>query len=652
MKKYLAGVIALILQFHAGAQQYQLQSPGLQLKVAVNIDQSKIRIGLTKNGEELVLLDNPGMKIRDDQVDFSNRQVRRTHRRSVNETVRPLIREKSAAYANHYNELIIDFRGGYTLALRLFNEGLAYRFLTAAKDSMVVLGERLSLHFAEGDTARFQASESISSAYETPYETKAVSGIVPGRLCNFPFLVQKSNGRFLMLTESDLYDYPGLWLTGTGTNSLEVTNPAYPQILDYSGSIYNHGQVKTRAGFIARVSGSRSFPWRIVAVADREEDLIQNNMVYLLASPQAPAADFSWVKPGVVLFDWWAKNNIYGVNFKSGINTATAKYFIDFCAAHGFRYFLFDDGWCPKENILKEVPELNMTEVTAYAKTKGVGILLWVIWSSMEKQMDAAFDLYAQWGIQGIKMDFMNRDDQQMVAFYEKVARKAAEKKMLVNFHGAYKPCGLRRKYPNVLTREALIEFEYNGWTRQDNPVHHNLLPYIRMFTGPMDYIPGTLRNATHENFRAMGDYPMMEGTRAHSLALFVILNSPMTMLPDSPSDYEREKECTAFLSGIPVTWDETRLLAGKLGKYTVLARRNGNNWFIGAITDTLARTLDLKTDFLPPGKYKITMIKDGINADKRAEDYVYTETIIEAGNTLPLILAPGGGWVARVSPL
>ena len=643
--------MVLILHLRAGAQEYGLRSPGGQLTAMVGIDKDRILVRLTKGTDELVTLYNPGMQIRNNSVDFNNRQVKGVHRRSVHETIQPLIREKSAAYANEFNELVIDFKGSYTLALRLFNEGLAYRFLTTAKDSLVVLTEQLSLQFSEGDTARFQASESVSSAYETPYEMQPLSGIAPGRLCNFPFLVQKRNGRFLMLTESDLYQYPGMWLRGTGTNRLETINPAYPQTLDYGGSIYNHGQVKTRAAFIARVNGTRSFPWRIIAVADNEQGLIQNNMVYLLASPQAPATDFSWVKPGVVLFDWWAKNNIYGVDFKSGINTATAKYFIDFCAAHGFRYFLFDDGWCPKENILKEVPELDMAEVVAYAKNKGVDVLLWVIWSSMEKQMDAAFDLYEKWGIKGIKMDFMNRDDQQMVSFYETVARKAAGKKMLVNFHGAYKPCGLRRKYPNVLTREALIEFEYNGWTRLDNPVHHNLLPYIRMFTGPMDYIPGTMRNATRENFRTFGDYPMMEGTRAHSMALFVILNSPMTMLPDAPSDYEREKECTDFLAGIPVAWDETRLLSGKIGKYTVLARRNGSKWFVGAITDTLACTLELKTDFLPPGKYTISAIRDGINADKRAEDYTRTETVIDAGDTLKLNLAPGGGWVARIVP-
>jgi len=373
-------------------------------------------------------------------------------------------------------------------------------------------------------------------------------------------------------------------------------------------------------------------------------------MVYLLAS-QCAIADPSWIKPGVVMFDWWAKHNIYGVNFRSGINTETAKYFIDFCAEHGFRYFLFDDGWCPGDNILKPVPGLNMEEVTAYASSKDVDVMLWVIWRTLEKQWSEAFSLFEKWGIKGIKMDFMNRDDQIMVEFYERVARTAAEKKMVVDFHGAYKPCGLRRKYPNVLTREGLIEFEYNGWTDQANPEHHNLLPYIRMFAGPMDYIPASMRNSTKNNFRALGDYPMEQGTRAHSMALFVILNSPMTMLPDSPSDYYREKECTEFLTKIPVEWDETRLLEGKIGKYTVLARRAGKNWFAGAVTDWDKRDIDLETDFLAPGKYRLEAIVDGINADKRAEDYRKTTMTFNAGDILKISLAPGGGWVARIMP-
>ncbi len=352
------------------------------------------------------------------------------------------------------------------------------------------------------------------------------------------------------------------------------------------------------------------------------------------------------------MFDWWGKNGIYGVNFKAGVNTETAKYYIDFCAAHGFRYFLFDDGWCPKEDLLHEVPELNMAEVTAYAKKKGVDIMLWVLWNTLEKQWNEAFDLFEKWGIKGIKMDFMNRDDQKMVEFYEAVAKKSAEKKMVVNFHGAYKPCGLSRKYPNVLTREALIEFEYSGVSTSDNPEHHNLLPYIRMFTGPMDYIPGTMRNSTKDNFRPIGDCPMGQGTRAHAMALFVILSSPMEMLPDSPSDYYREKECTEFIAKIPVEWNETRLLKGKISQYTVLARRTGEDWFVGAITNQNERILEIATDFLKQGRYHIQIIEDGLNANLRAEDYKKTEFNFSSGEKLKLKLAAGGGWVARITPI
>jgi alpha-glucosidase len=374
-------------------------------------------------------------------------------------------------------------------------------------------------------------------------------------------------------------------------------------------------------------------------------------MVWLLASPCA-LKDISWINPGVVMFDWWGKHNIYGVDFKSGVNTETAKYFIDFCAENGFRYFLFDDGWSSRDNLLQVVPGLNMEEVTAYAKSRGVDIMLWMVWHTLEKQWDEAFSQFEQWGIKGIKVDFMNRDDQPMVLFYERVAEEAAERKMIVDFHGAYKPCGLSRKYPNVLTREALIEFEYNGWTSHDDPVHHNLLPYIRMFTGAMDYIPATMRNSTKENFRTLGDYPMGQGTRAHAMALFVVLSSPLTMLPDSPSDYNREKECTDFIRRIPVVWDETRLLDGKMARYTVIARRSGDEWFVGAITDWNERSIDLKTDFLREGRYRLEAIQDGINAGLRAEDYKRIETEFSAGEILKLNLASGGGWVARIVPM
>jgi alpha-glucosidase len=565
--------------------------------------------------------------------------------------VPPVIKEKSASYADHYNELTIAFESHKTLNLRLYNEGFAYRFATGAHDSLTILKENLTVQLDESDSMRYQSSRSFNSSYETPYEHDQFGDIKEEKLCNLPLLVEKQHGSMIMLTESDLYDYPGLWLVNRGKAILDGVHPPYPKTLNYSGSVYRHGQIQDTYDFIAKVQGERTYPWRIFGVSENEEALIQNNMVYLLASPCA-VEDVSWINPGVVMFDWWAKNYLYGVDFKSGINTETARYFIDFCATQGFRYFLFDDGWCPKDDLLSVNPELDMEAVTSYAAEKGVDIMLWVIWHALERQWDEAFAQFDQWGIKGIKMDFMNRDDQGMVQFYESVARKAAEHKMVVNFHGAYKPSGLRRKYPNVLTREALIEFEYNGWTEYVSPEHHNILPYIRMFTGPMDYIPGTVRNATKESFWPSTNFPMGQGTRAHAMALFVILNSPMTMLPDSPSDYYREQECTDFLANIPVEWDETKLMKGKIGHYTILGRRAGEEWFLGAITDWTARKLTLNTDFLDPGNYQVEIISDGINAGTRAEDYKRSTITIQQGDIMEVNMVPGGGWVARLTPV
>ena len=641
MKTVALFCILAILVNPGTAQDYRLTSPGGDLQLGVHLAPEPL-LKLWQREKQVLEISVPGMKVVEHPDRENHWEVIGVQRDSVNETIMPVIREKAARLPDRFHELTLSFQSDRAITFRLYNEGMAYRWSTRYADSLTILSEDLVLHFDDADSAYFQSDEQFLSSYETPYEHEKIRDIETGRLLLLPVLAHKKEGPFIMVTESDLRDFPGLWFRGTGTKSLESVQPPFP--CDPDG-------VGTPCEFVARVEGYRNYPWRIFAVADSETELIDNHMVYLLASPSL-IEETSWIDPGVVAFDWWAKMNIYGVDFKAGINTGTAKYFIDFCEVYGFKYFLFDDGWCPREDLLSVVPELDMEEVAGYAGEKGVKLLLWVYWKGLKNQFDEAFDQFEEWGIEGIKMDFMNRDDQPMVRFIEKVAKEAARRKMVVNYHGVYKPAGLRRTYPNILTREGLIEFEYNGWSHHVTPEHHNLLPYIRMFTGPMDYIPATMRNATPSNFRPVDDYPMGQGTRAHSMALFVILNSPMTMLPDSPSDYYREAECTEFLAQIPVEWDETRLLEGQIGKYTVLARRSSNDWYVGAITNDSAREINLPADFLAEGKYRVEFIQDGINAGSRANDYTKGEWIIYAGEPLNLALAPSGGWVAKISPM
>jgi alpha-glucosidase len=373
-------------------------------------------------------------------------------------------------------------------------------------------------------------------------------------------------------------------------------------------------------------------------------------MIYRLASP-SKINNASWIKPGKVAWDWWNALNIYGVDFQSGVNTETYKYYIDFASEHGIEYVILDEGWYKAGNLLDVNPEINLSEIIDYGNQKNVGIILWVIWKTLDDQWNDAFNMFDSLKIKGIKVDFMQRDDQWMVNYYERVAKEAAKRELLVDFHGAYKPTGLLRTYPNVISSEGVMGNEWNKWSENITPEHTMTIPFIRMLAGPMDFTPGGMLNATKEDFKIVFDRPMTQGTRCRQLAMYVVYESPLQMLCDNPSNYLKESECLDFLSAVPTVWDTTIVLDAKVSDYVLIARRSGNEWFIGAMTDLAPRNLTLNCSFLKDGDYNIEFYRDGVNAVRYAGDYKKVKSEISASDKLKLHLAPGGGWAARIYP-
>ncbi|MFA6128283.1 MAG: glycoside hydrolase family 97 protein [Bacteroidales bacterium] len=627
-------------------REYPLFSPDQKLKAIIRID-SSIRFELYRSGKQLMSSDAIGLMLADGTSTGGHPVLKKAQEIKVDRVVKPEIREKSETIRDYYQELKLTFKPDYNLEFRLYNEGLAYRIVINKPGEVVIKNELGGYHFDSKDSVCLALEKSFYSAYETPYVYKTIGTLTAGDRFYLPVLVHKADGTGLWLGESNIRDYPGMWFEKSGENSVKSVFPGYPLKVKGADSPYGQTEVLEYAPYISKTKGTRTLPWRIVAVSEKDADLITNQMVYLLADPNE-IADPSWIMPGWVILDWWARRNIFGVDFKADINTVTAKYFIDFCEKYGITYFLFDDGWSDLGNILKIRKGLDMDQVMAYAKQKNVKILLWLAAATFERQMTEALDLYEKWGVAGIKVDFMNRDDQVMMNFYEQVLQETAKRHMVVNFHGTCKSTGLRRTFPNLLTQEGLIEFEFSGCSDWDNPDHHNTLPFLRNVAGPMDYIPGTLNNVVKKDFRIVADFPIGMGTRAHSIAMAVTTMSPMQMIPDAPSDYEREPECAKFLLGIPTVWDETRVFEAKMGDYLTLVRRSGKDWYLAATTDWTARDITLDFSFLPEGNFMLDLIRDGINADIRAIDYKMETIKVNQGTKLKVHLAPGGGWVGH----
>jgi alpha-glucosidase len=631
------------------ATEITVVSPDTRLNATLDVSEN-ISLRVSDAATSLFTISSVTFAVRGEKPFGMRSVIMRTERMSMDTVIAPQVREKRALLHERYNQATVTFSGGYGIVLRVFTEGVAYRLFTSLPGDIVVDRESFEMKLPDSARVTYQYNKEFWSSYENPYRTSTVREIPPEGFCNLPLLADLQNGRKILMTEANIHEYPGLWMKHGGEKNFQAAFPGYPLEFLEGENMYTRGKVTKYAEEIARTKGTRSYPWRVFAVARQDADLLTNSLVYLLGEPSR-LSDVSWIKPGLVILDWWARRNLFGVDFPGGVNTATANHLIDFAARYGLEYMLLDCGWTKESDLLKISPDINMEEILAHAKSRNVRILLWAVWSTLERQWDAAFAQFSRWGISGIKVDFMNRDDQLMVDYYYRVAEETARRKMLAIFHGAYKPDGLRRTFPNVITREGLIEFEQNAVNTDDSPEYHTILPFIRMVAGPADYLPGTINNAQKHEFRMVVPRPMGQGTRAHTMALCVVLESPMRMFPDAPPDYYREDTCMRFMAEIPVEWDDIRVLHAKVGDLVVVARRAGDEWFVGAITDWDARDLEIDCSFLDSGRlYTLSAIQDGINADQRAVDFKSTRTTMEKNSRFPIHLAPGGGWVGRFS--
>ena len=646
MKKILFLVVLLLTGTVSYAQkQVSASSPDGKTTVTVTVS-DRIYYDVESHGEKLFAGNHIGMVLRDRTLG-ENPVLKGQKVITVNETVTPIHPLKNAVIPNNYTLLTLSFGGNYKVEWRVYNDGVAYRFVTALKGDIEVLAEDGTWQLTQECNLVLQQPEEFVTSCEENYSVVPSSKWkADDRVSELPILVMGKNQKVL-ISEFDLFDYAGVFLKsdGDGTNAFSIIQPKCP--LEYKDHGDRRQDILKEAHYVAKTAGTRSFPWRYMLITQSDTQIPLNAMPERLA-PANSIGDTSWIKPGQTCWDWL--NGIpFGpdVNFKSGINLDTYKYFVDFAARNGVGYMLMDEGWAlDTRDPFTTNPEVHLPELIAYSNSKGVGLILWLPWLTVEKHMDL-FEKFESWGIKGVKIDFMDRQDQWMVNFYERAAREAAKHHIFIDFHGAFHPSGLDYKYPNVLTFEGVRGMEFNGNCKPDNSVW---LPFLRNAVGPMDYTPGSMLNYQPEKHH--GNRPICSGvgTKTYNMAVFVLFESNLQMLMDNPCRYDQWPDCRDFLTGVPVNWDETRVLQAEAGQYCITAKRRGNQWFIGGITNSSARDFQLKLDFLPAGKeYKMVSFSDGINADVIAMDYRREESKVTSQTVLPIHMVRNGGWCARI---
>ena len=642
MKIFLS-LLCVILTLNAISKEYKITSPNGQISVNVLVD-NQIKWSAAVDGNPIFTNNTMRLDLGSGVLGV-NPKVLSAKTTSVKEVVSTVVAVKSKTIVNEYNQMTLAFKPNFKVCFRVFDNGIAYRFETSLKEEIIVKNEVVDLNFSGDYGVLFPEEETLYSHYERLYLDQKISSFKAGKFCSLPTLVKADNNIKIGITEADLFDYPCLFMEATGKNAFKSK---YPKVILKSDPKGDRDiQHIQEADYIAKTNGTRSFPWRVFMVSKEDARLVENQMVYLL-SRESKITETSWIKPGLVAWDWWNENNIYGVDFKAGLDTKTYKYYIDFASQYKIPYIILDEGWTLTTlNIKEPNKNLNLKELIAYGKSKNVDIILWCLWNALDADVNGTLDLYAKWGIKGIKVDFMARSEQYMVNFYERAAKACAERKLLIDFHGAFKPSGMARAYPNIINHEGVKGMENCKWSKDITPEHDVTLCFTRMLAGPMDYTPGAMINKNAKDFSISFSHPMSQGTRCHQLAMYVCYDAPLQMLNDSPSNYYKEPECTSFISRMPTVWDNTKILDAKVGDYILTARQKENNWYLGALTDWTARSLNLDFSFLGEGTYELEIMQDGINAEVSCNDYKRIVQQVTKADKLKINLAKGGGWAA-----
>lgn len=624
--------------------QCLLASPNGRLSLTVSVGDS-VRFSANYDGQPVLLPSAVALQLADGRTLGLKPAVQAARTRAVRDSILPPVRTKRRVVRDDFSELALDFRGGYGLRFRAYDDGFAYRFTTNFPDSITVRNEVAQARFPGNPTAYVpvvqprSGQDRFHTSFEEPYRVQPLGAVSDTVLLFSPVLLAPASGPKVVVTESDLLDYPGMFLAKDGNGFRGVFAPV-PLAERTTGGEFPQAVVTRRADFIARTAGRRTFPWRVFVVGD-DRTLPASDLVYRLASPSR-VADASWINPGQCTDEWITEINLFHVPFRAGINTETYKHYIDFAKRFGIERILLDAGWSDYLDLFKIRPGLNMDSLAAYAKRQGVRLSLWTLASTLDRQLEPALKQFQRWGVDFIMTDFMDRDDQPMVNFYTRVAEATARANIMIMYHGAFKPAGFERTYPHAITREGVLGSEYNIWSHKATPDHDLLLPFVRMVAGPMDYEPGLLENATKTQFRPVAGKPMSMGTRCHQLAMFVVYDSPIQIFSGNISQGWREPQFMEFLGDLPTAHDETVVPDARLGEYLVTARRHGTAWYLGGMTNWTARDVNVSLDFLGEGTFEATLCLDGPNADRNPVDYRFETRTVTRADALNVHLAPG----------